>query len=280
MPTIHLAHDGSVNGDWVGHYALRFAARTESRILNVWHVAGGRRREESFAASRARLLAEADAAGVQVRFGPRLHARNPAAALEEAVPAGAGNHLLAGARVNPTGRGALAGTVTERLLERARRDVLALRVIDPGLLGVPRAAALALSGNPWSVARALPYLRLLGLEWLVLVRVMTLSPSAFARLTPDRAGELEAVGRDDLVRQARLLRGALRQDAPAIDRRVVVSDGWPMELVVEAARARAKLLLLGATERGRPRRLLFGNPLERVLQRAPCDVGVFRAARS
>ena len=35
---IHFAYDGSINGNWTAHYALRLAAQHSSRSLRLLHV--------------------------------------------------------------------------------------------------------------------------------------------------------------------------------------------------------------------------------------------------
>jgi nucleotide-binding universal stress UspA family protein len=60
---------------------------------------------------------------------------------------------------------------------------------------------------------------------------------------------------------------------------VSVSHDWPAQLVMEANRVRAQLLLLGASDHLLADGFRFANPLEAVLRNAACDVGVFRAAQ-
>ena len=57
---------------------------------------------------------------------------------------------------------------------------------------------------------------------------------------------------------------------------VVVSDDPPKEILIMAARLGSELILMGASERGLPHRFLYGNPIEQVLRRTPCDVAVYR----
>ena len=50
------------------------------------------------------------------------------------------------------------------------------------------------------------------------------------------------------------------------------------DYTMDAHRAHAHLLLLGASDHLLPRRFSLSNPLEAVLRNAACDVAVFRAA--
>jgi nucleotide-binding universal stress UspA family protein len=82
------------------------------------------------------------------------------------------------------------------------------------------------------------------------------------------------------LRQAEaLLRGTLAPFEIPCDPHVSVSADWPGEITRHAVRARAELVLLGATERTLTSRFVFGSPLERVLKDAVCDVAIFGSAR-
>ena len=65
---------------------------------------------------------------------------------------------------------------------------------------------------------------------------------------------------------------------PRVERCTDVAEAWPTQLVMDAHRAHAHLLLLGASDHLLPRRFSLSNPLEAVLRNAACDVAVFRAA--
>jgi nucleotide-binding universal stress UspA family protein len=57
---------------------------------------------------------------------------------------------------------------------------------------------------------------------------------------------------------------------------VVLSDDVSREIAVAANRTRSRLILMGASRRRLLERLWRGNPLERVLAQAPCDVAIYR----
>ncbi len=62
----------------------------------------------------------------------------------------------------------------------------------------------------------------------------------------------------------------------AIDRRVHGHRDWPHQVLVEASRLKAQMLLLGASERSLAHRVFHGQALERILRETPCDVGIYR----
>jgi nucleotide-binding universal stress UspA family protein len=275
---VHLAHDGSLNGDWVARYAVRLAAASSSRRLHVVHVAAGGGAGE-LDASLGRIAASCDLEGVALRTTQVPGARKVAAALVETVPARRDVLLVCGVRRRDMGRGLLAGTVSARLLRSARHNVLAVRAVHPASLGAPRRLALPLSGNPQTVGRMLPLLRLLSssLHEVVCFRTMTVGRFRFRHLTPVGGARLEGEGRAFLRAQAALLREELGSHGPRVDLHVTVSDDWPKEIVLAASRFSADLVLLGATERSLPGRVFLGNPLEQILHRCPCDVAIHRA---
>ena len=71
-----FAYDGSLNGDWVAHYAVRFAANTPARTLRLVHVADAPP-ESSLDERIARIADESKVLGValETELAPRRGAR-------------------------------------------------------------------------------------------------------------------------------------------------------------------------------------------------------------
>ncbi len=274
MVSTVFAYNGSTHGDWVGTYAVRLAAAAPDSALRVVHVEEHGEDAERFAAKLARLEESAAAAGVALEVR-RVAAGSGevAAVLEEAIPDDPAGIVVTGLRARETGRGLLRGTISERLMSSARHSVLALRVVSPGLLGQVEHLLFALSQNPRSAARAALFLRRFapGLRRLSLLTVME-PPRA---QTAAEVNTLHALGREHLRRSQAELRTVYAPRAFPVDPHVAISKDWASEIVRQAARVKAQLLLIGATERSLPSRLVFGNPLERVLEDAPCDVAIF-----
>lgn len=277
--SLFFAYDGSVHDDWIFRYALALAQAHPERTLELLSVEDGPLTRSALEARLAGLARECTARGVTLRERVVPCAREGAAAsLLSAVPRGPEHFLLCGTRVRPRGRGYLAGTVAEALLRARPCQVLAVRVVQPGLLGVPRELLVPVSGHPRGLAAALPFLRLLAprLERLELLLVKELRRARFLHLDGARAAALRADG----LRYLERLEGELRAE-PAlarceVQREVVVSDDAPKEIALAAGRLRAQLIVLGASERSLPQRFMFGNPIEQVLRTAPCDVAVYR----
>lgn len=283
MSAIVFAYDGSIHGDWVARYAIRLARASEAG-LEVVHVDDGAWSDAVIESRLAHLGEVAGAHGVEVSMrslGARTTTSGVAAALEDAVPTGAGRILLSGLRVRDSGRGLLRGTVSDQLLRSGRHDVLAIRVVSPGLLGHARHLLFSLSQNPRAAERAVPFLRLLAPE-LTRLSLLTVMSPRLGRLSSPTTGDLRSLrarGADHLRGVEARLRGALSPLEIACDPHVSVSWDWSTEITRFAARARAELVLVGSTERTLASRFVFGNPLERVLHDAVCDVAIFRRAR-
>ena len=274
-----FAYDGSLNGDWVAHYAVRFAAQDPARRLRLLHIHDG-----SVAAEVQRGVDRiaAECALLGVALDPVLQARGARSVAEcllGLVPAGPGSMLVAGARARPRNVAFLAGTVSARLLAAGRSPVVAIRVVQPGVLGQPGHVLLPLSGHPRGAAFALPLLRLFGgdLRRLHVLLVREVSRRRFRVLDEAAAEQLLAAGRAFLAGVEEDVRRGLAPLSCALDASAVVSDDAAREILVFAGRVRARLICLGASERGLPARLVYGNPLEQVLRDAPCDVAVYRS---
>jgi nucleotide-binding universal stress UspA family protein len=270
---IHLAYDGSLNGEWVSRYALRLAARRPPHRLGLVHVRDGSLADDALAARIHRIEGEAAALGVTLE--PRIVAptRGVFRALDVALPRGAEDLVVCGTRVRSR-RGFLRGTVSQKLLARSGRSLVAIRVVQPGLLGDPRRFLVPLSAHRAGLAGAWPILRafLPDAERVFLLRVLS-GPGPWSR-QPKAA-------REEAWSLLREVMGELRARLPEadfhLDGRVVVAADWAHEICVQASQQRARMVLMGASDRTLFERAL-SNPLERVLREAPCDVGICRGA--
>jgi nucleotide-binding universal stress UspA family protein len=274
-----FAYDGSLNGDWVAHYAVRFAAATPERRLRLLHVHDGRIPPDL--ESRIARIAD-ECAQLAVTLDPELHPVAGARVAERLlalVPPGAGSMLVAGTRSRPRNLAFLAGTVSARLLAADHCSVVALRVVHPGVLGQPGRVLLPVAGHPRGARFALPLLRLLGpdLRELQLLLVRELSRIRFRLLRATTARRLLEDGHASLARIEEEVRAALAPHACALDAHVVLSDDAPKEILVFAGKLRSRLVCAGASERSLPQRVVYGNPIEQMLREAPCDVAVYRS---
>ena len=272
-----FAYDGSLNGDWVAHYAVRFAANTSARKLCLVHITEAST-ESSLNERIARIAAESKLLGVALETElARRSGANVAERLLEIVPERA--TLISGTRAMPRNRAFLAGTVSARLLEAGRFSVIAMRVVHPGVLGQPGSVLLPIAGRPHQAALALPLLRLLGedLQRLHLLFVREVAGLRFRLMSHEGAEKLLA---EDRVRVASVedeLRTGLAPHRFNLDSTVVVSDDAPKEILLCAGKYRSRLIGLGASRRTLPKRMLFGNAIEQVLRDAPADVAVYRS---
>lgn len=265
-----FAYDGSLHGDWVARYALRFAAHTASRRLRVIHVTVDDEHAAAVPAGLERLATEA--ARIDVVVEPDLVPPGGGDVASRILDAaGRDATIVTGTRAR--GRALLARTVSARLLAARRAPVIALRVVHPGVLGQPGRALLPVMARPGFAAAALPLLRLLApdLERLHLVAVCAVARLR-ARWQPAVATRhLLTAAHERLDAAERELRAGLGAAAPPLDATVVIAADPAHELALQTARHRARLIALDADA---PR----GAHLtpEAVLRAAPADVAVFR----
>lgn len=274
-----FAYDGSLNGDWVAHYAVGFARASADKQLCLVHVHDG---EPTARARIERIESECRVAGVGLHVELVSRGGRPVAELllERAQADGHG-WIIAGTRQRPRNLAYLARTVTADLLARAPCNVVALRVVHPATLGHPERVLLPLAGHPRGGAGALPLLRLLGsgLTHLHVLFVREASRRRFRHLDARSVERLLAEGRSFVVAVERELWRGLGERGPSLDSSVVISDDVPREILVQASRHRSRLICLGASERSLPQRLVYGNPIEQILREATADVAVYRSAR-
>ncbi len=275
---IILAYDGSINADWVARYAMQMAAGLPHPHLFLIHILDGSFTREQIEIKFAAFTTECDALGIA--YQTLIHERNGsvAATLLQEIPPGQDTYCLCGARITPHGRGFLAGTISDTLLRYARCNVMVIRVVSPGLLGCPRTLLFPLAGHPRGFHAAMPFLQMLAtsVKRLFLLRVMTVNPFYFRYISPKSAKKKIAAGYDYLSQVATEIREQTSGFDWHFDRNVVLSDDWPKEILIQAGKLNAALILLGATEHNLPSRFFYGNRLEQILRAAPCDVAVYR----
>ncbi len=270
-----FAYDASLHGDWVAHYAIRFAASGAPRQLRLVHVED-QPPADHLPACLARIAAEC--AALDVELETRVVARGKADVSDrilELTPAGA--TVITGTRARPRARSFLAGTSSARLLAALDVGVIALHIVAPGILGQPGRVLLPVLDRAPVAARALPLLRLLGadLDRLHVAAVRTRSPlqarfgsvNRLARLLVDDARHLAAVEHD--------LRLGLAPHHPHLDGSVTATTDDAREIALLAARHHARLICLDAEPSPAPRHPAPGAHLERVLRIAPADVAIY-----
>lgn len=273
-----FAYDGSINGDWVSHYAVQLAAAQQERKLTLVHVRDGQATETELAEKLERLQGECERHGVRpvVQLLPR--ARRVSDAIRSAVPAGPEHYLVCGTRARERRRALLSGTTSEKLLRSEHCNVLAVRVVLPGLLGSPRRLLLPVAEHPGDFRSALPFLRLFGpqVSHLHIVSVARVGRWRFRRMSHEATERSRSQGDACCERVEQEIRERLGLGSKVMDAQVVVSDDVPEEILIAANKTKSRLIYMGASERNLTERFVYGNPIERVLRDANCDVAIYR----
>lgn len=279
---IHLAYDGSINGDWVAWYALNLARHDTKKSLTVVHVDTGEHDNSTVSQKLEDLDRDCE------RVGVTMHAvtvpcagGSPGAvfgALQKAVPPGPDSLLVCGARLKPGGAGYIAGTVSEKLLSDKTFPVMAVRVVQPGLLGAPSRFLMTVSGDREGFLTGAKILGRFGedLKRVNLLRVMMIKRQMFRRLDPGQAESLRKKGWDMMKGLEDELAARVDIDAWKIDANVAVSDDWAHEAIIAAGRHKSHLILMEASRHDLGAGYLYGSSIEVVLRDAPCDVAIYR----
>lgn len=275
---IVLAYDGSINSDWVGRYAMQMAAVLPCRQLLLVHILDGSFSSERIEAKAAIIASECSQHGISCTCSILQPSGDIFTSLLQAIPHDKHCYCLCGTRFASKGRGFLAGTISERLLHCKKLNVLAIRVVSPGLLGCPRTLLFPLAGHPRGFAAALPFLQLFtaSVKRIYLLRVMTVNPFHFRYISDLAAKKRIASGYDYLARITKEIQQQTTDVAWHLDHHVVLSNDWAKEILIQAGKINASMILLGATERTVPSLFFSGYPIEQILRTTPCDVGIYR----
>jgi nucleotide-binding universal stress UspA family protein len=273
---IILAHDGSIYGDWVASYAVRFAADESDRKLLVLHVLDGNISPDVVETKFARLEENCQEVGVTclthlLPLGKTVHR-----SLRQAIPHDPEALLVCGTRVKPK-RTFLGGSVAEQLLRTHQCTVLALRVVQPGLLGNPNDLLIPLAGHLGGFARVWPVFRRFAphLRSAHLFRALAINPLLQTHLTPTRRQTLRKIGQTHLVQICAELADFLPERSFRLDQSIIVTTEWPHEVLTMASRLKVQMILLGVSERSLAHRFFHGAGIEKVLRETPCDVGIY-----
>lgn len=274
---LHFAYDASIHGDWVARYAMQMASRLPKPSLHVWHVEDSQVSGADLERRLKRIEADCEALSLPLELSVGATRNGVAATLLALVPPSPEHYLVCGTRVRQRGRGFLSGTVSEHLLRHARCQVLAIRVMQPGLLGRPRNFLVPVSGRPGGIRPGLPFLRLLmpGADEVEILLVHRLSSARFRQITHAEAGNLIQRDQEYVLGIERSLSSELGVPLGKLDQRVVLSDDVPKEIVIHANKVKSQLIYMGASERTLRERSLYGSPIEQVLRSAPCDVAIY-----
>jgi len=279
--TIYLAYDGSVNGDWIAPYAVQAARHRPTPRLRVVHVENAEISGKALAEKFDTIRHIAGNAHVDVDFSIIPMRHGVFGGLIEKLPEGVDTAVICGLRVRGGRRGFLAGTVSEQLLRHQKYTVVALRVVQPGLLGVVRRLLLPVAGHRPGTAAAHVLLELLvpTLSDVRLLHVVRVSGRRFRRLSAAQAGALrhDAAPRMDILE--RDIAAGIDLGGTHLDIAVRVSDNWASEALIEAAHMRADLIALEASTQTLATPMKFGDPVEKILRNTPCDAAIYRGPR-
>ncbi len=274
-----FAYDGSINGDWVSHYAVQLAAAHQDHGLTLIHVRNGRISEATLEEKLQRMRSECERHGVRLveHLLPTV-GRSLLDAIRSAVPEGPEHYLVCGTRAWGRRNGFLSGTTSEQLLRSGHCNVLAVRVVHPGLLGSPRRLLLPIAERAGGFRSGLPFLRLFGpqISHLHIMLVAHVGRGRFRRMSHALAEPLRTPGRAYCVRIEREIEEQLGLGSKVMDAMVVVSDEIPREILIAANKTKSQLIYMEASERSPAKRLFYGDPIEQVLRDATCDVAVYR----
>lgn len=281
---IYLAYDGSINSDWVAWYALNMAQHDQDARLTLLHVETREFDTALIQAKAAELARECELVGVTMDFvalpsmGASVH--QVSGVLREAIAASPQALLVCGARLKGGGRGYLAGTVSEKLLSDGSVSVMALRVVQPGLLGAPSRFLMPVAGDRQGFLAGAHILKRFGpgVMRVHLLRVMQLKRQFFRHLQLEQAQKLRDKGWELMRGLDDELAELIGIDTWKTDVQVAVSDDWAHEVIISAGRHKAHLILMEASQNDLGAGYLYGNAIEVVLRDAPCDVAIYRGA--
>jgi nucleotide-binding universal stress UspA family protein len=274
---VYFAYDGSIDGDWVSRYAIQMAAHSSPAALHLVHV-----QEPGNTAIPAekirRIEYECKLRHVELTISEKPLQHDLFSTLISLLDPQ--SLVICGMRrrdhrANRLGH--LKNSIARLLLEHQAFDVLAVRVLHPGLLGAPHRILLPLHASLPLPQGGLAFLRLLAhglrrvhlMEFITTGRIPYLPAWSGWILQQRRAAEAR------LKTQETELAKALGIASACFDSSIRLTHAWPHEVILRAGRHKAQLIFMGLPKQGLLQRLNGNYPVEEVLRDAPCDVAIF-----
>jgi len=131
---IILAHDGSIYSDWMAHYARHMVASENDRRLLILNVLHGRVKAGLVEAKLSQGQDSSQHFNVDTHYELLPGGNSVHRSLRQAIPHDHAALLVCGTHVKPNKKDFLASTIAEKLLRMHLCLVLALRLVQPGLL--------------------------------------------------------------------------------------------------------------------------------------------------
>lgn len=124
----------------------------------------------------------------------------------------------------------------------------------------------------------MPFLLMLApcIEKLTLLRIMTVNSLLFRYLSPAKARLILRQGSAYVRDVMKEITREIDDYSFQLDDHVLISDDWAKEILIQAGKVHAGLILLGASDRFLQSRFYYGNKIEQILRHTPCDVGIYR----
>jgi len=168
-------------------------------------------------------------------------------------------------------------TIISDLMTTLPCSVLAIRVVHLGRMMHVRKILVPVVGSIYAHKRAYLTSKLAKFfnGTVTVLHVRTISRSGSMGLTHEK----KDVARDHAKRAVREFVDALLTQDIAAETKVSISRRATDAIITEAASGKYDLIILGASRRYFLKQLIKGNPVERILKEAPCDVIVWRPVK-
>jgi len=276
--SIYLAYDGSVNANWIARYAIRMAAHHPEKRLYIVYIGDAGTRAPNLSQGINQIETEAEQAGVEAVLQIRPMRHGVFGGLQEHIPQGPETFVICGARVKRGHEGYLRGTISEQLLKLRQFNVMALRVVQPGLLGVARNVLAPVSRNPLGFKSGMKFLELLApdIQRLHLIQIIErsrrpirLQPAARIKERRNRAQVYIRGIEADIVEK-------IPMQGIHVDSHVDIAESWSNKINIHATRLHTNLIYLEIPRQSLTKRFLFSDPLEDLLSSTFCDIAVYR----
>ena len=168
-------------------------------------------------------------------------------------------------------------TIISDIMTTLPCSVLAIRVVHLGRMMHIRKILVPVVGSMYARERAYLTSKLAKFfnGTVTVQHVRTISRSGFMGLTHEK----KDIARDHAKRMVKEFVDALSSHGVAAETKAAIDRRATDAIITEAASGKYDLIILGATRRYFLKQLIKGNPVERILKEAPCDVIVWRPVK-
>ena len=274
---MYFLYDGSLNGDWVSRYVLHLATEKDKTVRLV-HILDNKTQtpvlNEKINAMEELFTSHG------IRFESRIFPmkRNVLDSLLDHISEKTDELVICGTRIREKKYGFFKNTISEYIMKTGKFNVIAFRVVNPGMMGNPDTLLFPVLSDPRTLTHALyflPYFNY-GIQKLQILKLIEMNSLRYSWL--DTRNEA-IIKKNELIRLQTSIEELIQNSG--LDKKIfnihsVITNDSPREVAIYASNKKSRLILT-EFQNNRIFQPFFRNSFSEVLLRkSSVDTAIFQ----